>query len=81
MNIVMNISEKLLGMLQKRRLLAFKSKMTIPLAAIDDIIPDPLIIRRTISWSLRILGTSFGNYHSGTFIKKAEVWLFSPLKQ
>lgn len=53
------------------RILAFKSKITVPLVAIDDIITDPVIIRRTIRGSFRILGTSFGNnYHGGLFYKK-----------
>ena len=63
------------------RIIAFKTKMTIPLVAIDDIITDPLIIRRTISWSFRILGTSFGNYHSGTFYKKGRGMAFFSFKR
>jgi hypothetical protein len=62
------------------RILAFKSKMTIPLVAIDDVITDPIIIRRTISWSFRILGTSFGNYHGGTFYKKGRGIAFFSFK-
>jgi hypothetical protein len=58
------------------RILAFKSKIAIPLVAIDDIITDPLIITRTISGSFRILGTSFGNYHGGTFYKKGRGMAF-----
>jgi hypothetical protein len=63
------------------RILAFKSKIAIPLVAIDDIITDPVIIRRTISWSLRILGTSFGNYHDGTFYKKGRGLAFFSFKR
>ena len=62
------------------RILAFKSKIAITLVAIDDVITDPVIIRRTISWSLRILGTSFGNYHSGTFYKKGRGLAFFSFK-
>ena len=62
------------------RILAFKSKMTIPLVAIDDVITDPIIIRRTISGSFRILGTSFGNYHGGTFYKKGRGIAFFSFK-
>ena len=51
------------------RILAFKTKVTIPLVAIDDIVTDPTIIKRTISGSLRILGTSFG-FNIGTFYKR-----------
>jgi hypothetical protein len=63
------------------KILAFKSKITIPLAAIDDIITDPVIIRRTTSWSIRILGTSFGNYHSGRFYKKGRGMAFFSFKR
>jgi hypothetical protein len=63
------------------RILAFKSKIAIPLVAIDDIITDPLIIRTTISWSLRILGTSFGNYHSGLFYKRGRGLAFFSFKR
>jgi hypothetical protein len=52
------------------RILAFKSKITIPLVAIDNITINSETISRTISWSFRILGTSFGNYHGGLFYKK-----------
>jgi hypothetical protein len=62
------------------RILAFKSKMTIPLVAIDDVITDPIIIRRIISGSFRILGTSFGNYHGGTFYKKGRGIAFFSFK-
>lgn len=63
------------------RILAFKSKITVPLVAIDDIITDPVIIRRTISWSFRILGTSFGNnYHGGLFYKKGRGMAFFSFK-
>ena len=59
------------------RILAFKSKMTIPLVAIDDIITDPVTIRRTISGSFRILGTSFFcKYHGGLFYKKGRGMAF-----
>ena len=51
------------------RILAFKSKVIIPLVAIDDIVTDPTIIKRTISGSFRILGTSFG-FNVGTFYKR-----------
>ncbi len=51
------------------RILAFKTKVTIPLVAIDDIVTDPTIIKRTISGSFRILGTSFG-FNVGTFYKR-----------
>ena len=51
------------------RILAFKTKVTIPLVAIDDIVTDPAIIKRTISGSLRILGASFG-FNIGTFYKR-----------
>ena len=51
------------------RILAFKSKVNIPLIVIDDIVTDPAIIKRTISGSLRILGTSFG-FNIGTFYKR-----------
>ena len=63
------------------RILAFKSKIAIPLVAIDDVITDPVIIRRTISWSLRILGTSFGNYHGGLFFKKGRGISFFSFKR
>ena len=63
------------------KILAFKSKITIPLVAIDDIIADPVIIRKTISWSFRILGTSFGNYHGGTFYKKGRGMAFFSFKR
>jgi hypothetical protein len=63
------------------KILAFKSKITIPLVAIDDIITDPLIIRRTISWSFRILGTSFVNYHGGLFFKKGRGMSFFSFKK
>ena len=63
------------------RILAFKSKITIPLVAIDDVITDPIIIRRTISGSFRILGTSFGNYHGGTFFKKGRGMSFFSFKK
>jgi hypothetical protein len=63
------------------KILAFKSKITIPLVAIDDIIADPVIIRKTISWSFRILGTSFGNYHSGRFYKKGRGMSFFSFKR
>ena len=64
------------------RILAFKSKIAIPLIAIDDIITDPVIIRRTIGWSLRILGTDFGNYyHGGTFYKKGRGLAFFSFKR
>jgi hypothetical protein len=53
------------------RILAFKTKVTIPLVAIDDIVTDPTIIKRTISGSFRILGTSFG-FNVGTFYKKGQ---------
>jgi hypothetical protein len=62
------------------RILAFKSKITIPLVAIDDIITDPITIRSTISWSFRILGTSFGNYHGGLFYKKGRGMAFFSFK-
>jgi hypothetical protein len=62
------------------KILAFKSKITIPLVAIDDVITDPVIIRRTISWSFRILGTSFGNYHAGLFFKKGRGMAFFSFK-
>jgi hypothetical protein len=63
------------------RILAFKSKITIPLVAIDDIITDPVNIRRTISGSFRILGTSFGNYHSGRFYKRGRGMAFFSFKR
>jgi hypothetical protein len=63
------------------KILAFKSKITIPLVAIDDIIADPVIIRKTISWSFRILGTSFGNYHNGLFYKKGRGMSFFSFKR
>ena len=63
------------------RMLAFKSKIAIPLVAIDDVITDPVIIRRTITWSLRILGTSFGNYHGGLFFKKGRGISFFSFKR
>ena len=63
------------------RILVFKSKIAIPLVAIDDIITDPLIIRTTISWSLRILGTSFGNYHNGLFYKRGRGLAFFSFKR
>ena len=63
------------------RILAFKSKIAIPLVAIDDVITDPVIIRRTITWSLRILGTSFGNYHGGLFFKKGRGISFFSFKR
>ncbi len=63
------------------RILAFKSKITIPLVAIDDIITDPVTIRSTISWSFRILGTSFGNYHGGLFYKKGKGISFFSFKK
>ena len=63
------------------RILAFKSKIAIPLVAIDDVITDPVIIRRTITWSLRILGTSFGNYHGGLVFKKGRGISFFSFKR
>jgi hypothetical protein len=63
------------------RILAFKSKITIPLVAIDDVITDPETISRTISGSFRILGTSFfRNYHGGTFYKKGRGMSFLSLR-
>jgi hypothetical protein len=62
------------------KILAFKSKIAIPLVAIDDIITDPVTIRSTISWSFRILGTSFGNYHGGTFYKRGRGMAFFSFK-
>ncbi len=62
------------------RIFAFKSKITIPLVAIDDIITDPVTIRRTISGSFRILGTSFVNYHGGLFFKKGRGLAFFSFK-
>ncbi len=64
------------------RILALKSKISIPLVAIDDVITDPVIIRRTISWSIRILGTSFFcKYHGGTFYKKGRGMAFFSFKR
>jgi hypothetical protein len=63
------------------RIFAFKSKITIPLVVIDDIITDHVTIRRTISWSFRILGTSFGNYHGGLFYKKGRGMAFFSFKR
>ena len=63
------------------RILAFKSKISIPLVAMDDVITDPVTIRRTISWSFRILATSFGNYHSGIFFKKGRGIAFFSFKR
>lgn len=63
------------------KILAFKSKITIPLVAIDDIITDPITIRSTISWSFRILGTSFCNYHGGTFYKRGRGMAFFSFKR
>ena len=62
------------------RILAFKSKITIPLVTIDNIITDPVTISRTISGSFRILGTSFGNYHGGLFFKKGRGMSFFSFK-
>ncbi len=63
------------------RILAFKSKITIPLIAIDDVITDPITISRTISGSFRILGTSFFcKYHGGTFYKKGRGMSFFSFK-
>jgi hypothetical protein len=64
-----------------KRIFAFKSKITIPLVVIDDIITDHVTIRRTISWSFRILGTSFGNYHGGLFYKKGRGMAFFSFKR
>jgi hypothetical protein len=63
------------------KILAFKSKLTIPLVAIDDVITDPVTIRRTISGSFRILGTSFVNYHGGLFFKKGRGLSFFSFKK
>ena len=62
------------------RIFAFKSKITIPLVAIYDVITDPITISRTISGSFRILGTSFGNYHGGLFFKKGRGMSFFSFK-
>jgi hypothetical protein len=63
------------------KILAFKSKITIPLVAIDDVITDPVTIRRTISGSFRILGISFGNYNGGLFYKKGRGLSFFSFKK
>jgi hypothetical protein len=63
------------------RILAFKNKITIPLIAIDNITINPEAISRTISWSFRILGTSFGNYHGGLFYKKGRGIAFFSFKR
>ena len=63
------------------RIFAFKSKITIPLVTIYDVITDPVAIRRTISGSFRILGTSFGNYNGGLFFKKGRGMSFFSFKK
>jgi hypothetical protein len=64
------------------RILTFKSKISIPFVAIDDVITDPETIRRTISGSFRILGTSFFcKYHGGTFYKKGRGMAFFSFKR